>query len=153
MAEEEEVEATDENGEGEEPKKSKTMLMVVGGVVGVLGLAFVASLMAVPSPPEKHTFQGPFTSPLTAEKISVNLKDNQYKRYLQMALHCEYYTYVPEYFAQRMTDPLYTPRLQDAIQRVTTARSSDQVTGNVNQPIDFDELEDHRLIDVPRDLI
>lgn len=144
MAEEEkqdgpEAEAA-ENAEGEAPKKKKTGLLIGGGAVAVLALAFAASIMAVPSKPEVKRLKGPLTSPLTEGPISVNLRDNQSKRYLKFKLHCEYYAFSKEYFASRLADPLYFPRLTDSVVRVSASRSVEEVTGKVNQPQFLQEL-------------
>ena len=143
MAEEEKQEqeeaAAAENAEGEAPKK-KTGLLIGGGAVAVLALAFAASIMAVPSKPEIKRLKGPLTSPLTEEAFNVNLRDNQSKRYLKFKLHCEYYAFSKEYFASRLADPLYFPRLKDSVVRISASRSVEEVTGKVNQPQFLQEL-------------
>lgn len=142
MAEEEaQVEETQAEGaETPEEKPKKKGVMLVGGLVGILGLAFAASLMAVPSNPKARTLKGPMTGPLTEDKISVNLSDNDAKRYLQFKLHCEYYAYTEEYYPSRLMDPIYMPRLLDALQRISSSLSVEDVTGKVNQPLVVQEI-------------
>ena len=81
------------DGEDAEQKAKSKGLMLVGGIVGVLGLAFIASTMAIPAKVEARRLHGPLTGPLTDEAISVNLRDNESKRYLRFKLHCEFYAY------------------------------------------------------------
>ena len=140
---EEEAQAEEPKDEGEqspEQKPKKKGLMMAGGVVAVVALAFIASLMAVPSSPKARRLQGPMTGPLTEEKISVNLSDNDSKRYLQFKLHCEYYAYTSEYYGKRLMDPIYMPRLLDALQRIASSLSVEDVTGKVNQPLVIQEM-------------
>ena len=126
--------------EGTEEKPKKKGLMLVGGIVGVLALAFIASTMAVPAKKEPRKLLGPLTGPLTEENISVNLSDNQSKRYLQFKLHCEFYAYETDYYGSRLLDPLYMPRLLDALQRVASSLTVEDVTGKVNRPIVVQEM-------------
>ena len=134
-------EKKDQNPEAEaEAKPKKKGLLMAGGFVGVLGLAFMAAMMAVPGKSQARRLMGPFTSPLTEDKLNVNLRDNQSKRYLQFKLHCEYYTYDPAYYNSRLADPLYQPRLIDALQRICSSLSVEDVTGKVNKPLVIQEM-------------
>ncbi len=127
-------------GEGAEQKPKKKGLMLGGGIVGVLALAFIASTMAVPAKQEARKLLGPLTGPLTEDHVSVNLQDNQSKRYLKFKLHCEFYAYENGYYASRLLDPLYMPRLLDVLQRIATALTVESVTGKVNQPLVVQEM-------------
>ncbi|MEM7516210.1 MAG: flagellar basal body-associated FliL family protein [Planctomycetota bacterium] len=143
MADEDKKEAEDgaEGADGEEsPKKSKKGLILGGGVLGVLGAAYLAATMAVPSPPVQHRFAGPFVSPLSEENISVNLADNDHKRYLRLGLTVEYYSYEADYFLNRTADPLYQPYLMNALQHVTNSRHRSEVSGETNRMIFLEEI-------------
>ncbi len=128
-----------EAAEGSGKPKNKSV-MLIGGIVGVLALAFVASLMAVPGKTKARHLKGPLTSPLTEEPINVNLQNNESKRYLQFKLHCEYYTYDEGYYLSRLADPLYVPRLMNAMQRIAASLTVESVTGKVNRPLVVREM-------------
>ncbi len=138
---------TTERAEGEpQPKSGKKKVIVLGGgTLCVLALAFIASMLAVPKKAKARRFDGPFVSQVSEENISVNLADNDHKRYLQMNLSVEYEAYNSSYFASRLADPLYSPHLMDALQRVTNSRYAAEVTGPINQPIFLQEIS--RAID------
>lgn len=127
-------------GDDAEQKPKKKGVMLIGGIVGVLALAFIASTMAVPAKVEARRLMGPLTGPLTEEAILVNLRDNQSKRFLQFKLHCEFYAYELEYYDSRLIDPLYIPRLMNALQQISTSLSVENVTGKVNRPLVVQEM-------------
>jgi hypothetical protein len=136
MAEEEK---TNEEGEAPEEKKSKLPMMLGGGGVAVLGLAYLAATMAVPSPKVVRRFSGPFVVQLFEDKIHINLNEEGKKRFLQMNFNVVYTAYEEPYMAARVADPLYMPYVDDCIRRVCMLKKIDDVTGN-NQDLFLQEL-------------
>lgn len=109
--------------EGEQPeeeKRSKGPIKLIGGIVGVLGLGVAAAIMAIPTRDTTPRFLGVFHHSIFEEKFSANLRDNNQTRFLQLMLDCEYSAYSPDYLAARVEDPLYEPRLRDAVGRVVS---------------------------------
>ncbi|TDJ70895.1 MAG: hypothetical protein E2O39_09275 [Planctomycetota bacterium] len=119
MADEEKTATEEPAGEPVE-KRSKGPAKVIGGIAGMLGLGVAAAIMAVPSRDTVPRFKGVFHHAIFAEKFSANLRDNNQTRFLQMTLDCEYSAYSHDYLPARVGDPLYDPRLRDAVGRVVS---------------------------------
>lgn len=145
-------EAAPEGGksaEGSAPKKSKAPLMIGGGALGAIVIGYVLSLMAVPAkePPKPH-LEGPFVARLSKSDINVNLAGESAKRYLSMQLQAEYFAYDESYVAGRLgiptahgggghggdapaEDPIYTAQLKNALLKLASTKTRDQVTDPV----------------------
>ena len=146
--------------EGESPKKSRTPLLVGGGAAAFVALGYILSLMAVPKKEEpKPDLGGPFVARLSKSDIQVNLAGEGNKRYLVMQLQAEYFAYDESYVAGRLgiatggggghggeapaEDPIYTAQLKDALLKLASTKTRDQVT----DPVLIDGfLEDIRTI-------
>jgi hypothetical protein len=118
------------DGEQAAPKRSRTGLLIGGSAALLLGLAYLAATLALPSKPEELELQGPFVGPLSAGEIQLNLAGNNSKRFLVMSLNAEYMAFEEGYFAGRQEDPLYTVMLKDAILDCATTKTLDDVTDN-----------------------
>jgi hypothetical protein len=122
-------------------ERSRTRVVrVTGGVIAVLMLAFMTALMAVPSGVGSNRLEGPFVARLSQSEVQVNLAGESSKRYLVMSLLAEYSTYDQSYVTARVgspgaggasADPLYAAMLKDALLRVASTKSRDQVTDPV----------------------
>lgn len=146
-------EAAPENGkqaEGSAPKKGKLPLMIGGGALGMIVIGYVLSLMAVPAKeaPKPH-LEGPFVAKLSKSDIQVNLAGEGAKRYLVMQLQAEYFAYDETYVAGRLgiatshgggggghgdaptEDPIYTAQLKNALLKLASTKTRDQVTDPV----------------------
>ena len=131
----------------EAPKKSKKGLFAGGGIAGLLALAYILSMMAVPKRGEKKPhLEGPFVARLSKTDLQVNLAGEGSKRYLVMGLNAEYFAYDEAYVVGRLgapagggeghgdppkEDPLYTARLKDSLLKLSATKTRDQVTDPV----------------------
>ncbi len=146
MAEEEKQEAEGAEGEGQEgsegKKKSKLML-IVGGVAGVLALAYVAMLMAVPSISSSPGFgtRFPIYWPLDEdEKFNVNIQDNGMKRFIRLRVVFEVRAYEESYCSRRQADPLYHPYMKSAFISVCAGKFAPDIYPTGQQPAFFEEI-------------
>lgn len=129
----------DKPAEGEEaPKKSKKKLVLGGGVVGGLAVAFAAAMMAVPKKDAERPLEGPFVAPLTPEKVQVNLAGA--KNFLILDLNIVYDAYEEAYFLARAEDPLMNAEIKDALVALTSAKTREEVADPVNRPVLMEEL-------------
>lgn len=131
-----------EEGAEEAPKKGKKGVLLIGGIVGLIGVAYVASMMAVPSTPEHVTFQGPFVTDLQGEgeQVQVNLAGDGNKRYLVMALKVAYDSYKEGYAVSRIADPYVSAMLKDALLSQAAEKSVEQVTTALLQDVFLEEI-------------
>ena len=122
------------------PKKSKKLLLGIGGLIGVLALAFVASLMAVPKKAHVPRLEGPFVAKLSKSELQANLARANGKRYVAMLLQAEYYAYSETYVQGRLgggaagghgpagvEDPLYLAMLKDALLTVAGTKTLEEI--------------------------
>lgn len=138
--EEPEAGAEGEEG-GETPKKSKRPLVLGGGVVGLIALAFILSQVAVPKGPQKAPpFQGPYVIDVAEGDVQVNLDGG--KRYLVMQLKAQYDAYDEAYAAARVVDPLYMAMLNDALIRLGRKKSSEELNDQVGEEVFTAEIRD-----------
>jgi hypothetical protein len=158
-------EAAPEGGkaaEGEAAKKSKAPVVFGGGALAMIALGYILSLMAVPTKePPKPELEGPFVAGLSKSDIQVNLAGEGNKRYLVMKLQAQYFAYDENYVAGRLgvavlhgggggghgdapvEDPIYTAQLKNALLKLGSTKTRDQVT----DPVLIDGfLEDVRTI-------
>lgn len=138
------------SADGSAPKKNKAPLLIGGGALGAIVIGYVLSLMAVPAkePPRPH-LEGPFVARLSKNDIQVNLAGESAKRYLSMQLQAEYFAYDESYVAGRLglptahggggghggdapvEDPIYTAQLKNALLKLASTKTRDQVTDPV----------------------
>ena len=131
MAEEQENK-TEETPAADEvkPAGGKKKLFLGGGVVGLLGAAYLAATMAVPSTDQPRRFQGPFVIPLFEDKFHVNLDEDGYTRFLQMNVNLVYVAYEEAYVTARIADALYQPYLRDAMLQASFTKRIEEVLGD-----------------------
>lgn len=131
-------------GEQAAPAKSKKPMLLGGGVVALIGLAYVFSTMAVPAKEHKApALAGPFVAKLSKTDLQVNLSGESSKRYLVMKLNAEYFAYDEAYVQGRLggaaaadahggeppkEDPLYIAMLKDALLELAATKTRDEVT-------------------------
>lgn len=120
--------------------KKKRIIGIGSAAGGLLLLAYIAVTLAVPSKPTYRTFDGPFTLPISKDRIEVNLAGESNKRFLVMHLQAVYDAYEQRYLEQRMQDPLYQPLLVDALLAVSSAKTREEVYGPVGQDAFREEL-------------
>lgn len=139
MADENEEETKTE-GEEEAPPKKKKGVLLGGGIVGLIGMAYVASLMAVPGKTEAPPILGPFVAPLAVEQLSVNLSGAGNKNYLALTLKAEYVGYDETYAVTRIADPLVLAMLDDTTIIVCSQKEKEDVNGAVGKEVLREEL-------------
>ena len=145
MAKDEDKEPKDgENAEEEAPKKSKKGIFLGGGVVGLIALAWVLSLVALPKETTPPPFQGPFLIGLSEEgkDVQVNLADGDNGRYLVMKLQGEYEAYDELYAQARVTDPLYLAKLRDVLIGIGRRKSSADLADTTGVEVFKGEIRD-----------
>ena len=107
--------ATPEGEEAGEAPKSKKGLVLGGGIVGVIALAGIVSMVALPGRSEPPPFDGPFVTPLSAGDVQVNLKGSEGRRYLVMSVSAEYEGYDEAYAQARIADAVYITKQNHAL--------------------------------------
>lgn len=117
-------------------KKQKVLL--VGGVVGVLALAFAAALMAVPKKATKPELLGPFVAPLSPTKLQVNLNDG--RSYLVLNLNVLFDAYQADYLTLRTADPVCNAEVRDQLVAISSAKSRQDVSDKVLKPVYLEEI-------------
>jgi flagellar basal body-associated protein FliL len=137
MAEELNEDESTEVAEGRGKKKALTM---VGALFALIGVAYFASLMAVPAKDDHRVFDGPFVAPLSSEQVTVNLRGSDSKRYLVMQLSVEYDSYDEQYVPNRTANQLYNAMLRDALIGVASQKTVEEATDAVGRELLIDEL-------------
>ncbi len=144
MAEEEKDEAEEKGAEGEEEKSAsgkKKGIMLGGGLMGLIGVAYMVAMMAVPSgPPEAIPLAGPFVAALSEDKVQVNLAGEGNKRFLIMDINAIFRAYEEDYITNRVLDPLFSALLQDALIDVASKKSRDQVNNTADRDVFKEEI-------------
>ena len=136
MAEEAEKAETEEG-----PGKSKKKLMgIVGGAVGVILLAFVASKAMAPKEEPYEVFTGDYVAPVTAEGITVNLIGQGSKRFLALELQANFEAYDETYVINRTADLVYMARITDAAIDVAARRTVDEIGDETMREVFREEL-------------
>lgn len=113
-----EAEKPEEGLEGEPTeKKSKKGIFMLGGMLGLVGVAYFGATMGTPSIDPIPQFQGPYVAPLTPEKgnMQVNLADTDKNTYLLMGLTAEFDAYDGGYLEGQLADPVFSAKLLDRI--------------------------------------
>lgn len=138
------------------PKKSKALLFGIGGAAGILALAFVASLMAVPKKAHIPHLEGPFVAKLSKDTLQANLAGAGGKRYVAMLLQAEYYAYSEAYVQGRLgggggdgghgpaaaEDPLYLAMLKDALLTIAARKTAEQMTDQAVSDVFLEEVRE-----------
>lgn len=136
-----ETKKPDDNAPAAETGKKKPV-MLVGGIVGLVGLACATAFMAIPKPAERHVFTGPYVARLLEEEFATNLKDNDHSRFLQLTLNFTYMAYEEAYYTKRMTDPLYIAEIKDVMNRVTFNKESSSIFDPIGAVAFMEEIRE-----------
>ncbi len=132
-------EPVEESGEQAEKKPRKKGIVLGGGIVGLIGVAYMLFLMAVPGVVSEKPFGKPQVLDLTAEKIQVNLIGPG-KSYLSMGLRCEYRSYDDDAVASRALEPNFLAYQQDTILRVSRQKTKAELEDKVGLETFSEEL-------------
>jgi flagellar basal body-associated protein FliL len=141
MAEEQEKEQQGEP-EAEAPKKNRGPLKLLVGVVSLVAFGVLGAFFALPSKSTPKRFKGPFHSIISEEKIAVNLRDNDGKRYLQMNGEVLFFAYDEEYLTRRQNDPFYQSMLINAINRISSDKYMEDVHSGARRELFIEELRE-----------
>lgn len=125
------------------PKRKPKALILGGGGVAVVALAWIAATVALPSKPTRTTFSGPFVAPLTEEKIQVNLSDS--KSFLVVNLNVLFEAVSRSYYDERSADEVYVAELKDALVNIASSKTREEMSDKVGKPIFIEEV--HRAVE------
>jgi flagellar basal body-associated protein FliL len=120
--------------------KGKGKLMIVSGIGIVAAAGAIAAMLAVPSKQVLQRFKGPFTTPLFEDQFSCNLVEREH--YLQMKPEVMYQVYEANYLTTRVTDQLYLPQMKNAVLRIASNKSMEDLFGEANQDGFMEELSE-----------
>ncbi len=120
----------------------KKGILLGGGVLALVGMAYFAFLMAVPAGVDEVPLEGPFVANLSESQLSVNLAGHDNKNYLALEIKAEYVAYEEAYVANRTADPLYQAKLVDRTIVVVSAKSKEEISGAVGKDVLREELRE-----------
>ena len=134
MAQEETKPAAESEAAAEGAKapaaRSRT-LIAGGGAVGLLALAFVLALVAVPrkhQAEEQHEIEGPFVADISPQSgFQVNLAGKGGKHYLAMSIRAEVDAFEEAYATALTTDALHQARMTDAVLKVVSRKTKEDL--------------------------
>lgn len=126
-----------------QPPKKKGVILG-GGVVGLIGLAWALSLVAVPSGDhgaEERRVAGPFMADISPSAgFQVNLAGDGGKHYLSLKLNVEVDAFEEAYATSRASQPLYQAKLTDAVLRTASQKTKGELDNAVGREVFRDEL-------------
>jgi flagellar basal body-associated protein FliL len=130
------------------PAKSgkKKSLVMGGGLVGLIALAWILSVVAVPAAPhtehvEVHHIAGPFMADISPSAgFQVNLSGDGGKHYLSLKLNVEFDAFEEAYASARTKDPLHQAKLTDAVLRTASQKTKGELDSAVGREVFRDEL-------------
>jgi len=126
--------------------RKKKSLALGGGLVGLVSLAWILSLVAVPAGPKVHREEerhvaGPFMADISPTAgFQVNLSGDGGKHYLSLKLNVEVDAYDEAYATARTRDPLYQAKLTDAVLRTASQKTKGELDSAVGREVFRDEL-------------
>lgn len=120
-------------------------VLLGGGIVGLIALAWVLSLIAVPKSgqrhAEEHAIGGPFMADVSPSAgFQVNLAGDGGKHYLSLKLNVEVDAFEEGYATARATQPLYQAKLTDAVLRTAAQKTKGELDNAVGREVFRDEL-------------
>lgn len=124
----------------------KKSLALGGGLVGLIALAWILSLVAVPAGPkvhhqEEHHVAGPFMADISPSAgFQVNLSGDGGKHYLSLKLNVEVDAFEEAYATARTKDPLHQAKLTDAVLRTASQKTKGELDAAVGREVFRDEL-------------
>ncbi|QDU70035.1 flagellar basal body-associated FliL family protein [Engelhardtia mirabilis] len=122
--------------------QKKKLIKIAGGAVGLVLMAWVASVVAKPAPEEYKEFLGPWVAPVTPSKIQTNLRGDGSKRFLIMQANAMFEAYDEVYATTRTADPIYMALIKDAMLEISSKRTVDDVMGGAMRDVFKRELRD-----------
>jgi flagellar basal body-associated protein FliL len=126
------------------PGPARKGLVLGGGVVGLVALAWALSVVAVPSSrrhEEEHHIAGPFVAEVSPSAgFQVNLSGDGGKHYLSLKLNVEVDAFEESYAGARAAQPLYQAKLTDAVLRTASQKSKGELDNAVGREVFRDEL-------------
>src|SRR5262245_20679879 len=136
-------------GAGAPPAKAgrKRGLFLGGGIFGLVALAWVLSLVAVPSGgvhhDGEHHLAGPFLADVSPSAgFQVNLAGDGGKHYLSLKLNVEVDAFEEGYATARASEPLYQAKLTDAVLRTAAQKTKGDLDSAVGREVFRDELRE-----------
>ncbi|NOT32104.1 MAG: flagellar basal body-associated FliL family protein, partial [Planctomycetes bacterium] len=126
------------------PAKKKGVFLG-GGIVGLIGLAWALSLVAVPSGgahhEPSHRIAGPFMADISPTAgFQVNLAGDGGKHYLSLKLNVEVDAFEEAYVTARARQPLYQAKLTDAVLHTSSQKTKGELDNTVGREVFRDEL-------------
>jgi flagellar basal body-associated protein FliL len=137
--------------EGGEPGSAKSAkqkgMFLGGGIVGLIGLAWALSIVAVPSggghDEKAHRIGGPFMADVSPSAgFQVNLAGDGGKHYLSLKLNVEVDAFEEGYATARASQPLYQAKLTDAVLRTASQKTKGELDNGVGREVFRDELRE-----------
>lgn len=122
--------------------KKQKLIKIGGGAVGLVLMAWVASIMAAPAPEPYREFAGPWVAPVTPAPITTNLSGEGSKRFLVLEANAYFDAYDEAYVAARTADPVYSAMINDAVLEVSSKRTVDDVMEGPMRDVFKRELRD-----------
>jgi flagellar basal body-associated protein FliL len=134
--------AAGEQAEG--ASKKKQALAFGGGGIAVLALAFALALLALPEKPqaqETHELEGPFVADISPSGgFQVNLAGRGGKHYLAMSVWAEVDAFHETYAAEVTADSLVQAKLTDAVLRVASRKTKQDLDAQAGKELFREEL-------------
>lgn len=135
----------DEEKQPEEGEKkasdSKAPKKLIASIFGLIILGTIAGVMAIPGGGRRMLFKGPYAGALLEEKLSANLKDEGGKRYLQITIpNYRYFAYDEAYVVKRKKAPLFRVLIKQAVNRIGSSKTVDEVHEGPSREAYFEEL-------------
>jgi len=120
-------------------------VLLGGGVVGLIALAWALSLVAVPAGGKHdgggHRIGGPFVADVSPSAgFQVNLAGDGGKHYLSLKLDVEVDAFEEGYATARATQPLYQAKLTDAVLRTAAQKTKGELDNAVGREVFREEL-------------
>ena len=120
--------------------RSKKKLFLGGGVLGLIGAAYLAASAAVPKAAEHKVFNGPFVAPISAETKTTNLAGDGRRRFLLLELNTQFDAYDEVYVTNRTALPIYDALVSDAILRISSKYDESVMNEDIGN-VFLEELE------------
>ncbi len=134
-------ESTEETTEGEGKKSRKKGLVLGGGIISMVAVAYSLFLMAVPGVNASTPFDGPFVITLTPEKVQANLGGSG-KSYLLMTLLADYEAYDEGYVLSHAAEPLFLARQKDALITLACGKNKEDLADTIGRELFRDQIRE-----------
>ncbi len=126
--------------DGDAPKKSRKKLFLGGGILGLIGAAYLAASAAVPKAPEYKVFGGPFVAPISPSNFTTNLAGDGRRRFLLLELNVQFDSYEELYATTRTALPFYDAVMRDAVLRISSKYDESVMNEDIGS-VFLEELE------------